>query len=61
VEDYDSLSTAQQAVVRARWRVEFDRSIAALDFKAEFETAGSSPYSELDEAGGVVTRYPQSS
>jgi hypothetical protein len=31
--------------------------IAGLDFAAEFEAAGQ-PYTELDEHGQVVVRYP---
>lgn len=54
MEDYDSLSAEDQATARARWAEEIDRGIAALDLVSEFEARGES-YSELDDAGRVVT------
>jgi len=48
--NYDSLSEAEQAVVRARSSEQFDAAIATLDCASEFEAIGSVLLSELDEA-----------
>jgi hypothetical protein len=55
--DYDQMSIVEQAAEREHWVAGFNRRLTGLDFRAEFDATGS-PYSELDEQGSVVTRFP---
>lgn len=50
---YDSLSAHQQAAVREEWAARAEARRAALDYAAQFSTAGES-YSEADEDGNLV-------
>ncbi len=54
---YDSLSTKEQAVVRAHWRERMTELRNALRLDREFTAAGRS-YVELDGRGRVVRRDP---
>lgn len=51
---YDSLTTAQQRIVRDRWGQRTTELLAALDLPAQFRAAGHS-WVELDD-GNVVRR-----
>ena len=55
--NYDSLGVEEQALVRAQWSERMTQLREGLNFAAEFATAGES-YSEIDEAGNVVTVTP---
>lgn len=54
---YDSLSSHDQAVVRARWSERMTGLRESLDLAEELEAAGLG-YSELDAKGTVVRRGP---
>ena len=54
---YDDLDDRSQAIVRAEWQERIDARLAALDLRAEFESAGQT-YAELDDDGNVVVRGP---
>lgn len=56
---YDDLDARQQAIVRAEEEERVESHIKALDFAAEFETAGESN-AELDGDGSVLIRRPTS-
>ena len=53
--DYDTLTTREQAVVRAEWKERMDARRAELDLAREFSDRGRS-YVELDEHGRVARR-----
>lgn len=57
---YDSLTSQEQAVVRAEWAERMAVRRRSLDLAAEFGVAGGS-YAELDEHGDVVQRTPPAS
>lgn len=52
---YDSLTSPEQAVVRAEWAERMAERRGSLDLAADFGAAGES-YSELDEHGQLVQR-----
>jgi stage V sporulation protein SpoVS len=54
---YDSLTSEEQAVVRAGWAEAVEQRVASLDLAREFAAEGRS-YVELDKAGHVV-RQPR--
>jgi hypothetical protein len=54
---YDSVSSEEQARVRAQWDEDMKRRISELDLAQEFERQGLSWW-ELDEDGKVVRRGP---
>lgn len=57
---YDSLTSQEQAVVRAEWAERMDLRRRSLDLAAQFTAAGET-YAELDEHGAVVARTPPTS
>ena len=56
-EDYDALSTQEQAVVRACWSEKMATLAGALRLDRKFAAEGK-PYVELDESGAVVRHDP---
>lgn len=56
---YDSLTTQEQAIVRAEWADRMAVRRSGLDFAAEFAASGEG-FAELDEHGEVVHRPPAS-
>lgn len=57
-EDYDGLSTEEQAVVRACWSEKMTALASALRLDRKFAAEGR-PYVELDENGAVARRDPE--
>lgn len=57
---YDSLTSQEQAIVRAEWAERMGVRRGSLDFAEEFAAAGEG-YAELDEHGEVVHRTPPAS
>jgi hypothetical protein len=56
-QDYDRLSSQEQAVVRAEWAERMDARREGLDFVSSFAQAGK-PYVGLDAEGRVVRYAP---
>jgi hypothetical protein len=54
---YDSLTSQEQAIVRAEWAERMALRRGHLDLAEDFEAAGEG-YAELDEHGDLVYRSP---
>lgn len=59
IDPYDELGDRDQAAVRAEWDSVIAERLASLDLAVEFADAGDT-WTELDEAGRVVTRSSRS-
>lgn len=55
---YDSLTSDDQATVRAEWKRRIDGRLESLDLRSQFIAEGRS-WVELDDVGRVVRRTPE--